>query len=57
MPMEYVVLSLRIIAIIEMIDVGSIEERLYHLLQLEEDRFIVGYHQRVEKEQQKAWHD
>ena len=27
------------------------------LLQLEEDRFITGFQQRVEKDRQKAWHD
>ena len=57
MPMEYIVPSLRIDAITEMIDLGAIEEILSQLLQLEEDLFMVGYYQRVEKERQKAWND
>ena len=40
-----------------MTDVGAIEERLSQFLQLEEDCFIARYHQRVEKERQKAQHD
>ena len=50
MPMEYIVPSLRIVAITEMIDVGAIEGILSQLLQLEEVHFVLGYHQRVEKE-------
>ena len=40
-----------------MSDEGAVEERLAHLLQLEEARFIVGFHQQVEKDRQKAWND
>ena len=50
MLMEYIVSSLRITAIMEMIDVGAIEEILWQLVELEEERFITGYHQNVEKE-------
>ena len=28
-----------------------------NLVELEEDRFIVGFHQQVQKEREKAWHD
>ena len=45
MPLEYMVHGLRISVITEMTDVGAIEERLSHLVQLEEDHFVVGYHQ------------
>ena len=42
--MEYIVPSLRISAITEMTDTDAIEERLAELVQMEEDRFIVGFH-------------
>ena len=32
-------------------------ERLAQLLALEEDRFIAGFHQKVQKAREKAWHD
>ena len=44
MPIEYIVASLRIVAITAMTNAGEIEEILSQLLQLE-DRFLVGYHQ------------
>ena len=50
MSMEYIVPSLRIAPITEMIDVGALEERLTQLIQLEEERFVTGYHQTVDKE-------
>ena len=44
-PMEYIVPSLRIPATTRMSDEGAIEEILAQLLRLEEDRFIIGFHQ------------
>jgi hypothetical protein len=44
-PMEYLVPSLRIAAFTNMDDTGAIQERLAQLLELEEDRFIAGFHQ------------
>ena len=38
-------------------DEGALEEHLEKLVQLEEDQFVTGFHQRVEKDRQKAWHD
>ena len=49
MPMEYIVPSLRIVAIMEMTDVGDAEERLSHLGELEEERFVARYHKNIEK--------
>ena len=49
MPMDYIVSSLRIATIIEMIDTDTIEEILVQLVQMEEECFIVGFHQNVEK--------
>ena len=57
MPMEYIVPSLRIAATKGMDDEGALEERLAQLVQLEEDHFIARFHQCVEKDRQKYWHD
>ena len=57
MPMEYIVPSLCIVAATSMGDEDALEEQAMQLIQLEEDRFIIGFQQRVEKDRQKAWHD
>jgi hypothetical protein len=44
MPMEYIVPSLKIVALIDLADEEIVEERLLHLLELEEDRFVEGFH-------------
>jgi hypothetical protein len=44
-PMEYLVPSLRIVAFTDMDDTGVVRERLAQLVELEEDKFIVGFHQ------------
>jgi hypothetical protein len=49
--------NLRIVAFIDMDDTGTIHERLPQLVELEEDRFIAGFHQQVQKEREKAYHD
>ena len=56
-PMEYIVPSLRIAAVTGMDDEGALEECLNQLVQIEEARFIAGFHQHVGKDRQKAWHD
>jgi hypothetical protein len=55
--MEYLVPSLRIVAFIDMDDTDVVQERLAQLVELEEDRFIAGFHQQVQKEREKAYHD
>ena len=55
--MEYFVPSLSIVAITKLKYVGAVEERMSHLIQLEEDHFVAGYHQNLEKERHKVWHD
>ena len=57
MPMEYIVPSLCIVAATSMADEAALEERLDQLVQLKEDLSVVGFHQRIEKDRQKAWHD
>ena len=44
MPMEYIIPSLRITVTTWMDDEGALEERLAQLVQLEEDRFVIGFH-------------
>lgn len=43
--MEYIVPSLQIVAMIGMVDHGALEERLAQLEELEEEQFLVGFHQ------------
>jgi transposase InsO family protein len=56
-PIEYLVPSLRIASFTDMDDTGVFHERLAQLVELEEDRFIAGFHQQVQKEREKAYHD
>ena len=56
-PMEYIVPRLRIVLITEMTNFIDVEEILSQLLQLEEECFVAGFHQSVEKQRKKAWHD
>ena len=44
MPMEYIVPSLKIAALTNLADEETVEERLLHLVELEEDIFIAGFH-------------
>ena len=57
MPTEYIVPSLQIVALTGMFDREALEERLTQLEELEEERFLVGFHQQVKKQCEKAWHD
>jgi hypothetical protein len=56
-PMEYLVPRLRIVTFTYMDDTDAIHERLSQLAELEEDRFITGFHQQIQKEREKAYHD
>lgn len=56
-PMEYIVPSLCIMDLTEMADHEILEECLAQLMDMEEDRFLVGFHRRVQKEREQAWHD
>ena len=53
MPMEYIIPSLRIVQLTEMADTDTMNEILAQLLSLEEDRFIAGFHQKVQKHKKK----
>ena len=38
-------------------DPAMLNERLAKILELEEDRFIAGFQQQVQKAREKVWHD
>lgn len=57
MPMEYIVPSLRITTLIGMTDCRALEERLMQLDELEEEIFLAGFHQQVQKKHEKVWYD
>ena len=44
MPMEYIIPNLKVAALTGMTDEDTMNERLLHLVGLEEDRFIAGFH-------------
>ena len=48
MPLEYIVLSLRVVVFTEMTDVNVVEERLLQLIHLEKECFTTGFHQNAE---------
>jgi hypothetical protein len=55
--MEYLVPSLRIETFTGMDDTDVVQDKITQLIELEEDRFIAGFHQQVQKEREKAYHD
>jgi hypothetical protein len=57
MPMEFILPILCIVAITKLSNTGMIQKILALLFQLEEDRFMAGFHQQVQKAREKAWHD
>ena len=57
MPMEYIVPSLWIAAMTGMVEHEALEERLMQLEELEEEWFLAGFHQQVQKQHEKSWHD
>jgi len=57
MPLEYIVPNLRVIDFIDMANPDAVQERLAQIIQLDEDRFLAGCHQQVQKAREKAWHD
>lgn len=56
-PMEYIVPSLCTAAVTSLRISGAEVVCMSQLLELEEDRFIVGFLQQVQKAREKAWHD
>jgi hypothetical protein len=56
-PLEFSVPSLHVAAITNMIERGEIKDRLNQLMKMEEDTIRAGFHQEVQKEREKSWHD
>ena len=54
MPMEYIAPSLKISTFTDMDDLDMMKERLEKILELEEDRFVAGFQQQVQKAREKA---
>ena len=44
MPMQHIIPRLRIAMLTDMADEETLSERLMHLVGLEEDHFLVGFH-------------
>lgn len=57
MLMEYIVPSLHIASFIGIEYHEALECWLAQLMELDEDRFLARFHQQVQKEHEKAWHD
>lgn len=57
MPMEYIMPSMRIATPMDMMDHGTLEEGVTQLEELEEERILAGFHQQVQNQREKAWHD
>jgi hypothetical protein len=57
MPMDFILPIIHIVVITDLLESGAIEERLSQLVRLEEDRFFACFHQQVQKEIEKVWHD
>jgi hypothetical protein len=55
--MEYLVPSSRIATFTYMDETRVVQNRLAQLVELEEEKFIAGFHQQVQKEREKAYHD
>jgi len=56
MPMEYIMPSMHISTFTSMVDHKVLEDWLVQLMELEEDRFLVGFHHKVQKKHEKEWH-
>jgi hypothetical protein len=56
-PLEYLIPILCITSIANMTKRGTTHEILDQLMELEEDKIIVDFHQEVQQEKDKSWHD
>jgi hypothetical protein len=57
MPMEFIVPSLIVIAMTNLTEENEVRKILEDLMELEEDRFMVAFHQIIHKYLQKVWND
>jgi hypothetical protein len=56
-PLEFIVPILRVATITQMIERGTVQERLNHLMTMEEERILEGFNQKFQKERDKYFHD
>ena len=56
-PVEFTVPSLLISTTLKFSEKASLQERLHELQELDEARFLAEFHQKVQKDRQKPWHD
>ena len=56
-PLEFLVPSLRVETITNMTEQGEVQEMLSQMMEMEEDRILAIFHQEVQKERDKAWHE
>jgi hypothetical protein len=55
--MEFILPSMCIATINDLEDFFIVEEIFSQSVHLEEDQFVTGFHQQVQKEREKSWHD
>ena len=56
-PAEFIVQTLLIATSLKFSEEASLQERLHELQELDEACFLAEFHQKVQKDRQKAWHD
>jgi hypothetical protein len=56
-PVEFITLILFIVRVTKMTNDESLAARIAKLMELEEARFLADFHQTMEKDRQKSWHD
>jgi hypothetical protein len=55
--MDFIVLSLCIVAMTKLTVSNTLEEIVSQLMALEEDQFVTRFHQQVQKACENSWHD
>jgi transposase InsO family protein len=56
-PLEFLVPSMCVETITNMTERGIVQERLSQLMEMEEEKILAGFHQELQKERDKAWHN
>jgi hypothetical protein len=56
-PLEFLVPSLHVEEIANMIERGTVKERINQLMEMEDDKILAGFHQEVQKARDKYWHE
>jgi stalled ribosome rescue protein Dom34 len=56
-PLDFLVPNLRVAATTNMIERGTVQDKLNQLMIMEEDRILEWFHQEVQKARDKSWHE